>query len=77
MFNTAERRESEGDIITEDGAGVGDGVATGGADAASSSGSKGGKSKKRGKRSRHANKAEKSGEKTEVGVKNQPSNVFT
>ncbi|XP_034073916.1 ankyrin-3-like isoform X22 [Gymnodraco acuticeps] len=70
VYNTAERRESEGDIITEDGAGVGgggDGVATGGADAASSSGSKGGKSKKRGKRSRHANKAEKSGEKTEPG----------
>ncbi|XP_010785950.1 ankyrin-3-like, partial [Notothenia coriiceps] len=72
VYNTAERRESEGDIITEDGAGGGggdggDGVATGGADAASSSGSKGGKSKKRGKRSRHANKAEKSGEKTEPG----------
>ncbi|KAK5881569.1 hypothetical protein CesoFtcFv8_022350 [Champsocephalus esox] len=48
VYNTAERRESEGDIITEDGAGVGDGVATGGADAASSSGSKGGEEQEEG-----------------------------
>ncbi|XP_063749383.1 ankyrin-3 isoform X17 [Eleginops maclovinus] len=75
VYNT-ERRESEGDIISDEGAGVGagagdacdgGGVAPGVADPASSTGSKGGKNKKRGKRSRHGNKAEKSGEKTEPG----------
>uniref|UniRef100_A0A8D0D2W4 Ankyrin 3 n=1 Tax=Sander lucioperca TaxID=283035 RepID=A0A8D0D2W4_SANLU len=48
-----------------------------GADAASSAGPTGGKGKKRGKRSRQGHKAEKSGEKTEVGVKNQPLNLIS
>ncbi|TMS21952.1 hypothetical protein E3U43_012217, partial [Larimichthys crocea] len=73
VYNTNEKRESDGESVTEAGAGVdggggvsvGGGVATGGEDAASSSagaaaGPTGGKSKKRGKRSRQGHKAEKS-----------------
>ncbi|KAM6898672.1 ankyrin-1-like isoform 2-T2 [Lycodopsis pacificus] len=82
VFNTEERRESEGVTVAEEGAAAGAGAAgaagagagaagaaggVGGAGAASSAGATGGKGKKRGKRSRQGNKAEKSGEKTEVG----------
>ncbi|XP_059180383.1 ankyrin-3-like isoform X2 [Centropristis striata] len=82
VYNTEERRESESDTLTEEGAGGaagggadGDGgvAAAGGAEAASSpaGATAGGKGKKRGKRSRQGNKA---AGKTEVGVKNQPAN---
>ncbi|XP_068439855.1 ankyrin-3-like isoform X2 [Clinocottus analis] len=81
VFNTEDRRESEGDIVTEGAAAGAAGGATGAAGGAtgaagaagggfggaSSAGATGGKGKKRGKRSRQGNKAEKSGEKTEPG----------
>lgn len=59
MFNSGDRRESEGEKVTEEGAG---GVETGGADAAASSpkaaaGATGGKGKKKGKRYRQGHKA--------------------
>ncbi|XP_042364597.1 ankyrin-3-like isoform X5 [Plectropomus leopardus] len=58
VYNTDERRESEGDAVTEEGA-----AACGGGGGVTSAGATGGKGKKRGKRSRHGHKAEKSGEK--------------
>ncbi|XP_074475192.1 ankyrin-1-like isoform X3 [Sebastes fasciatus] len=67
--------ESEGETVTQEGAGVGVGgvgggvAAAGGSGAASSAGATGGKGKKRGKRSRQGNKADKSGEKHEPGDK--------
>nr|XP_020472167.1 ankyrin-3-like isoform X4 [Monopterus albus] len=59
VFNSGDRRESEGEKVTEEGAG---GVETGGADAAASSpkaaaGATGGKGKKKGKRYRQGHKA--------------------
>ncbi|XP_041818033.1 ankyrin-3-like isoform X3 [Chelmon rostratus] len=67
VVNTEERRESEGETVTERAAGGGGGgVSTGGADAAAAAaGATGGKGKKRGKRSRH--KAEKCGEEAQRG----------
>ncbi|XP_041830254.1 ankyrin-3-like isoform X4 [Melanotaenia boesemani] len=69
VYNSEERKECEGEMITEEGAGD-DCVVTGGADAASSAapgGAKGGKGKKRGKRSRHGHKEEAQRGKTESG----------
>ncbi|XP_070707513.1 ankyrin-3-like [Pempheris klunzingeri] len=74
VFNTDER--SEGETLTDEGAGGGSvvgggGVATSGADTASSAGAAtgatGGKGKKRGKRSRQGHKADKSGEEAQRG----------
>ncbi|KAM3592619.1 uncharacterized protein V6R79_022325 [Siganus canaliculatus] len=61
VVNTEERRTSEGETVTEEGAGV---VVTGGAGAAPSTGASGGKGKKRGKRSRQGHK---SGEEAQRG----------
>lgn len=68
-INSEERREGEGNASVVSGD---SGVATGGADDASSTatattGAPEGKSKRRGKRSRQGHRAEKSG-KTEVGL---------
>ncbi|XP_049916912.1 ankyrin-3-like isoform X14 [Epinephelus moara] len=79
VYNTDERRESEGDTLTEEagvgagagagvGAGAGAGVGAGaGGSGVATAGATGGKGKKRGKRSRQGQKAEKSGGKSEPG----------
>ncbi|XP_047464443.1 ankyrin-3-like isoform X41 [Mugil cephalus] len=74
VLHSEERRESEGEIIAEEGAaGGGGGVVSGGADAASSTptpaaaAAPGGKGKKKGKRSRHGHKEEAQRGKTESG----------